>query len=62
VKYRYVGDGRWLPGIPARDLDGDDVARLPVRLRRRLTASDLYAAPQPARRTESATKEVKPDV
>lgn len=25
---RYVGDGRWLRGIPARDLSADEVARL----------------------------------
>lgn len=43
TRLRYRGDGRWLVGVPARDLNGDDLARLPERLRRRLVPSGLYA-------------------
>ena len=50
----YRGEGRFLPGIPARDLTAADVANLARKrgrstpaLRARLIASGLYA---PARR------------
>jgi hypothetical protein len=59
--YRYVGSGRWLVGVPARDLNGDDLARLPDRLRRRLTASGLYVAARPTK-AANGRKEVEPDV
>jgi hypothetical protein len=55
VTYRYRGDGRFLVGVPARDLTSDEVARLPERLRRRLVPSGLYVNVKPA-------KEVKPNV
>ncbi|HUT76771.1 MAG TPA: hypothetical protein VM285_03740 [Polyangia bacterium] len=42
MNYRYVGDGRCLVGVPARDLDGEDLARLPERLRHRIKSSGLY--------------------
>lgn len=57
---RYVGKGRHLVGIPARDLEGDEVARLPDRLRRRLTASGLYVPVRPSQPVKA--KEVMPDV
>jgi hypothetical protein len=28
AKYKYIGDGSYLPGIPARDLDDDDWEQL----------------------------------
>ena len=49
---KYRGGGRFLIGVPARDLTRDEVARLPERLRSRLVASGLYVV--------SPTKEVKP--
>lgn len=58
--YRYVGDGRALPGgVPARDLTSDDVARLPERLRSRLVPSGLY---EPVIQPTKKVQEVKPNV
>ena len=59
MNYRYIGEGRFLVSVPARDLTGEDVARLPDRLRRRLVSSGLYA---PVYKAVKAVKEVKPDV
>lgn len=40
---RYVGDGRWLPGVPARDLDERDLERVTQkRTVEELIASGLY--------------------
>lgn len=36
---RYVGDGRWIRGVPARDLSADEVAALDSRA---LIRSGLY--------------------
>ena len=36
---RYVGDGRWIRGVPARDLEPDEVARFDSDA---LVASGLY--------------------
>ena len=30
---KYIGDGRWLPDIPARDLDDAEITELAERLR-----------------------------
>lgn len=42
---RYVGDGSWLRGVPARDLEPDEVARFD---RKALLASGLYTEAAPA--------------
>lgn len=55
MTYRYIGDGRFLVGVPARDLDADEVRRLPERVRRRLVPSGLYV---PAPKARKAAKEV----
>lgn len=52
MKFTYRGNGRFLVGVPARDLTSDDVARLPDRLRSRLVKSGLYA---PARKEPEPT-------
>lgn len=39
IEYRYVGNGDHSPGIPARDLTGEDVANLSVD---EIEASGLY--------------------
>ena len=51
---RYIGRGRFRPGIPTTDLTPSDLARLagadgPDRLRARLIASGLYAPAKPAK-------------
>jgi hypothetical protein len=50
---KYVGDGRWLVGVPARDLSSDELARLPDRIRVRIKKSGLY---EPARAPKEAAK------
>lgn len=45
--YRYRGQGRYLVGVPARDLTADEAARLPDRLRARLVKSGLYEVVRP---------------
>lgn len=40
---KYVGDGVWIRGIPARDLDADEVERLSLKSDE-LIASGLYEA------------------
>lgn len=44
---RYVGDGSWIRGVPARDLESDEVASFD---REALLASGLY---KPAKDAES---------
>jgi len=51
----YIGEGRWLPGIPARDLTAEEVETYD---RKALLASGLYAptskeAAPPAEETEA---------
>lgn len=55
---RYVGDGRFLPGIPADDLDAGQLAAIarkrglsPSVLRARLIASGLYAPARKGKQT-----------
>lgn len=50
---KYVGHGRFVVGIPATDLDADQLAALakqrgvtPEKLRKDLIASGLYAEPK----------------
>jgi hypothetical protein len=49
VSLRYVGDGAWIRGVPARDLDSEEIARLHLNPRS-LLASGLY---EPAKDAES---------
>lgn len=58
---RYQGGGRFLVGVPARDLTSEDLARLTDRLRARVRRSDLYA-PVPPIRAKKPTTEVEPNV
>lgn len=60
VVWRYTGDGRFLPGVPARDLTADEIALWPEA-----EQSGLYereGAAEPPRRdrpgTESPAQEV----
>jgi len=41
IEFRYIGGGGYLPGIPARDLSAEEVARLPMT-EQELVASGLY--------------------
>lgn len=53
----YRGGGRFIVGVPARDLTSDDLARLTDRLRIRVNESGLYAPVSPIR-PRKAAKEV----
>ena len=46
---RYVGDGEWIPGVPARDLDAAEAARYGavIRANERATGKRLYAPVEP---------------
>ena len=57
MNYRYRGNGRFLVGVPARDLDAGEVARLPDRLRARIKSSGLYEPVRPPK-ADKATTEV----
>jgi hypothetical protein len=44
AKLRYVGDGTWIRGVPARDLTDDDLKALPAGVTpKSLVANGLYA-------------------
>ncbi len=51
----YVGDGEWLPGVPARDLSPDEAREFGavIGANAALTGRPLYRPAQPAR-TEAA--------
>ena len=54
IKYRYTGDGDYIPGIPARDLTAADLEALPKHLREGVDAAGIY---EPVRSTcRSRTK------
>lgn len=42
VRFRYVGEGGFLGGVPARDLTEEDWAALDAEQREAVEASDLY--------------------
>lgn len=42
VIYRYVGDGSWLPGVPARDLTSEEIAALEAEIIEAIEACGLY--------------------
>jgi hypothetical protein len=50
---RYVGAGAFVPGIPARDLDGDEWAALDPSLREAAEMGGLYEI-VPAKKAKSA--------
>lgn len=55
---RYIGDGAYFQGIPARDLSDDEFAALSEAQQQALLASGLYtpeAAPAPTRAKKAAT-------
>lgn len=52
----YVGDGRFLPGIPATDLSEDDIKALGVKAND-LLASGLYEEAKPAKPATPAKSE-----
>jgi len=43
IKFRYTGDGAFLPGIPARDLDDEDVKALSPDQRAEVEANAALA-------------------
>ena len=53
---QYVGDGSFLPGVPARDLNELEVIQYGGR--KRLLASRLYVESKPDQRAEVETMEV----
>lgn len=42
VKFRYIGGGDFLPGIPARDLTDEDLAELTAEQRADVEAAAIY--------------------
>lgn len=60
IRYRYTGDGAFLPGIPARDLTDEDVQALTPEQRAEVEASAIYEAVAPtatARRSAPVSEE-----
>jgi len=62
LKFKYTGDGGWLPGVPARDLTDADVRDLDRDARALLEEHlqleegriyDVADAPKPARKSGS---------
>lgn len=49
VSLRYVGDGHYLPGVPARDLSADEAAQHleAINAHARATGRTLYAPIEP---------------
>ncbi len=47
--WQYRGQGRYIVGVPARDLSAAEVAQLPERTRARLVKSGLYVAIRPVK-------------
>lgn len=42
---RYIGEGTYVPGIPARNLSGAEWDELPAATRQALLAQNLYVLP-----------------
>ena len=61
VRYRYVGDGQYLPGIPARDLTDEDVAALDDARRAEVAAAAIYEAAKASGAAKQAAASVQPD-
>ncbi|MCY4122544.1 MAG: hypothetical protein OXG72_16660 [Acidobacteria bacterium] len=58
IRYRYTGDGDYIPGIPARDLTAEDVEQLAPRLLSDVNASPLYEPVKaPRRRSRQEDKD-----
>ena len=58
----YRGRGRFLVGVPARDLSDEEFQRLPAVLRERVQRSSLYRAVRPVKAAKAAGKESEPNV
>lgn len=43
IKFRYVGDGAFLPGVPARDLTEDDWGEMDAAQRKLVTENVKHA-------------------
>ena len=60
--FKYIGDGSFVPGVPARDLadDGEDaeyVRRYEEREGVKLEATGLYVRDEPKKAAKAATSE-----
>ncbi len=47
---KYVGNGRYIQGVPARDLTEEEVAELSMARRRALVKSGVYKMPRKKRK------------
>ena len=56
ITYTYHGEGRYISGIPARDLTAEDVNALPDHLKAELAASTIYRRVAKAKTGPSETK------
>jgi hypothetical protein len=52
MAWKYVGNGRFIPGIPARDLSDKEVKQLKVEAD--VEASDLYKKDNKGKKPEGA--------
>lgn len=57
-KLLYVGDGSWLPGVPARDLSADEIDILPFS-RGDLLKSGLYIVEPESEVTNARDRQTK---
>lgn len=48
---KYIGNGSYLPNVPARDLTAEEIKQLPTT-RETLLASGLYTEEKPAKKQE----------
>lgn len=48
-KYRYVGGGAFVPGVPTRDLSEKEWALLPKSLQKKALAAGTHKAPSKSR-------------
>lgn len=44
LRFKYVGDGSYLPGIPARDLTDEDLKELTPEQQANVAAAAIYEA------------------
>ncbi len=56
-RFKYVGGGSFLPGIPARDLDDEDLRQMTEEQRRELEGSTIYEPVGKAERPQAEEEE-----
>lgn len=49
LRFKYTGDGSYLPGIPARDLSDEDIEALTPEQRADVAAATIYESATPTK-------------